>query len=195
MVNVDPFDLSKYNEEINQDVPFDLSIPGAVGVPAFTIQILPEYDQENGGQSSISREVTSSSGSGGHKHPLTENRNNIISHLPPPDSDKTQDSVAKLSRKKYFKDEKLVLDCEWDDCDESFSLVTEFVEHVSRHVTEAEVRGPGAEADTEDVFGCLWAECGFESPSSEEMVRHINFHSFHTKIKCHGYNMVTGPLT
>ena len=120
MVNVNPFDLSKYNEEINQDVPFDLSIPGAVGVPAFTIQILPEHDQENGGQSSISREVTSSSGSGGHKHPLTENRNNIISHLPPPDSDKTQDSVAKLSRKKYFKDEKLVLDCEWDDCDESF---------------------------------------------------------------------------
>ena len=72
------------------------------------------------------------------------------------------------------------------------SHVTEFVEHVSRHVTEAEVRGPGAEEDTEEVFGCLWAECGFETPSSEEMVRHVNFHSFHTKIKCHGYNMVTG---
>ena len=75
------------------------------------------------------------------------------------------------------------------------SLVTEFVEHVSRHVTEAEVRGPGADADTEEVFGCLWSECGFESPSSEEMVRHINFHSFHTKIKCHGYNMVTGIVS
>ena len=48
------------------------------------------------------------------------------------------------------------------------------------------------EQNTMEVFGCLWAECGFESPSSEEMVRHINFHSFHTKIKCHGYNMITG---
>ena len=129
MVNVDPFDLSKYHQEINQDVPFDLSthhleLPStrdaADRVPAFTIQILPEYDQENtGGQSSISREVTSSS-LGGHKHPLTENRTNIISLPPPLDPEKTQDSVAKLSRKKYFKDEKLVLDCEWDDCDESF---------------------------------------------------------------------------
>ena len=132
MVNVDPFDLTKYHQEINQDVPFDLSthhleLPStrdaADRVPAFTIQILPEYDQENtGGQSAISRDVTSSS-SGGHKHPLTENRNNIINLPPPPaplDPEKTQDSVTKLSRKKYFKDEKLVLDCEWDDCDESF---------------------------------------------------------------------------
>ena len=73
--------------------------------------------------------------------------------------------------------------------------MTEFVCHVSRHVTEAEVRGPaGEEEDMEEVFGCLWAECGFETPSSEEMVRHVNFHSFHTKIKCHGLNMVTGMI-
>lgn len=180
MVNVDPFDLSKY-QEINQEAPFDLSTHhldeissprDGDSVPAFTIQILPEYDQEN-----ISREVTPSS-SGVHKHPLTENRTNIISHPPPPplDPEKTQDSVTKLSRKKYFKDEKLVLECEWDDCDESFDRVAEFVEHVSRHVTEAEVRGPsGAEDDMVEVFGCLWAECGFETPASEEMVRHVNF--------------------
>ena len=90
MVNVDPFDLSKYQQEINQDAPFDLSThhldeisssrdgDTVDSVPAFTIQILPEYDQEN-----ISREVTSSS-SGVHKHPLTENRTNNISLPPPP---------------------------------------------------------------------------------------------------------------
>ena len=40
------------------------------------------------------------------------------------------------------------------------------------------------------MFACLWAECGFETGSSEKMVRHIHFHGFHTKIKCHGSNML-----
>ena len=62
-----------------------------------------------------------------------------------------------------------------------------FASHVSQHVREAEVRQQGEEC----LLVCLWAECGFEALSSEEMVRHINFHSFHTKIKCHGLNMLT----
>ena len=40
------------------------------------------------------------------------------------------------------------------------------------------------------MFVCLWADCYFESPVSEEMVRHINYHSFHTKLKSRGLNMI-----
>ena len=29
-------------------------------------------------------------------------------------------------------------------------------------------------------------DCGFETPHNEDMVRHLNFHSFHTKIKSVG---------
>ena len=140
MVNVDPFDLTKYHPEINQDVPFDLSKPhddhppsreeitsSEASVPVFTIHVLPEYDQEN--ERKAVPPSSSSSSSSGHKHhPLAENRSsNIISPPPEPENkdvvtkrDSVTDSVTKLSRKKLFRDEKLVLECEWDDCDESF---------------------------------------------------------------------------
>ena len=31
--------------------------------------------------------------------------------------------------------------------------------------------------------GCLWQDCGFETLLHEDIVRHLNFHSFHSKIK------------
>ena len=46
----------------------------------------------------------------------------------------------------------------------------------------------------QEVFCCLWSECGFESGVSQEMVRHINYHSVHTKLKCHGYNLITAQV-
>ena len=61
--------------------------------------------------------------------------------------------------------------------------------HVAIHVRECEVRHNPA--PLLNMFACLWAGCGFESSYSDEMVRHIHFHSFHTKIKCHGKNMLT----
>jgi hypothetical protein len=41
-----------------------------------------------------------------------------------------------------------------------------------------------------DVYACLWESCGFESADSNEIVRHVNFHSYHTKIKCIGSNIL-----
>jgi hypothetical protein len=38
------------------------------------------------------------------------------------------------------------------------------------------------------VYGCLWGQCGFESADSNEITRHVNFHSYHTKLKCIGSN-------
>ena len=130
-------------------------------VPSYTISILPEAATEDNNFYHF-------------KSPLGDQSNMMT------------DSVTQLARRNYYKDEKLVLSCEWDDCDFHSDCAVQFASHVSGHVVQAEVRNmPG-----EDVFACLWAECDFLSPSSEEMVRHINFHSFHTKIKCHGLNMI-----
>ena len=68
------------------------------------------------------------------------------------------------------------------------SRMEDFMRHVATHVVEAEVvHNPPPLSDS---FSCLWHHCGFETISSQEMVRHINFHAFHSKVKCHGRNML-----
>ena len=99
-----------------------------------------------------------------------------------------ENSSASLKRRQLFREEFLDLCCEWGNCSVRESRMEDFVRHVGQHVQEAEVRhNPPPLCDS---FGCLWQGCGFETISSHEMVRHINFHSFHTKIKCHGHNML-----
>ena len=104
------------------------------------------------------------------------------------DLKKTEDNSSALKRRLLFRDESLVLCCEWQDCSVKEARMEDFMRHVSRHVKEAEViQNPPPLCDS---FACLWRGCGFETISSSEMVKHINFHSFHTKIKCHGQNML-----
>jgi len=98
------------------------------------------------------------------------------------------DVTKSLKRKNFYRDEALCLECEWDDCCDTAERMEDFMRHVAIHVREAEVRHNPP--PLRDVFACLWAHCGFETFNSEEMVRHIHFHSFHTKIKCHGKNML-----
>lgn len=94
-------------------------------------------------------------------------------------------------QKRYYKDDPLELICEWKNCQKTtFSSPEEFTRHVKQHCSEADVvhnKSPPQQS----VFLCLWADCGFETAASPEMVRHINFHGFHTKIKGHGAAMVT----
>ena len=93
-----------------------------------------------------------------------------------------------LKRRQLFRDEFLDLHCEWRHCEAVESRMEDFMRHVAGHVSEADiVHNPPPLSDT---FSCLWHECGFETINSQEMVRHINFHAFHTKIKCHGRNML-----
>ena len=97
-------------------------------------------------------------------------------------------STSNLKRRQLFRDELMDLQCEWGDCRAKETRMEDLMRHVASHVKEAEVRhNPPPLCDS---FGCLWLGCGFECISSQEMVRHINFHSFHTKIKCHGQNML-----
>ena len=46
------------------------------------------------------------------------------------------------------------------------------------------------EQQKKKTFGCKWQFCQFETKISKDVVRHIHYHSFHTKIKCHGLNIL-----
>jgi len=174
MVNVDPFQLPQVE-------PLALTVGKGdfENIPSFTLQLLVlEEDNPSG------KEL---------KDPLAESSNNVARSGRPAKKKikvncNNSDQVKVLKRQNYYKNEKLHLECEWAECVESFYQSSAFADHVSHHVQDAEVRR--SDSPMEDVFVCLWAECGFECVASAEMVRHINFHSFHTKIKCHGQNML-----
>ena len=117
---------------------------------------------------------------------------------------KTPASTGLLKRRQLFRDEFLDLHCEWKDCTAMESRMEDFMRHVSTHVMEAQViHNPPPLSDS---FRCLWHECSFETINSSEIVRaslsldhnsysffqvrHINYHAFHTKVKCHGRNML-----
>lgn len=99
-----------------------------------------------------------------------------------PGSTLEEERAAK--KRKMYKEDKLLLVCEWGGCGKEEENPDLFTWHVSQHCNDAEVQHNPQ--PLEDCFLCLWLDCGFKTPSSEEMVRHINFHGFHTKIKAHG---------
>ncbi|XP_054079028.1 histone H4 transcription factor isoform X2 [Rissa tridactyla] len=80
--------------------------------------------------------------------------------------------------------EALVLQCEWQVCTYVASKMEEFCEHVAQHLQQ---HLPGEERDEMDPleeYTCLWQECGFCSPeSSADLIRHVYFHCYHTKLK------------
>ena len=196
MVNVDPFDIVEFQETPESGSDYEiLQLENDENIPTFTIQVMPfeEHDTYKIQQLESNTELL--------KLPLSDKSN--IGGVVPGKADfksrlsrssSTEASVPSvnsahvktLKKQNYYKNEQLYLECEWDDCVETFDNVGNFTNHVGTHVQEAEVR----HLEQEDVFACLWTECGFETSSSNEMVRHIHFHSFHTKIKCHGLNML-----
>jgi hypothetical protein len=40
------------------------------------------------------------------------------------------------------------------------------------------------------VYACFWGPCVFKSMDFNEITRHVNFHSYHTKLKCIGSNIL-----
>ncbi|NXG60368.1 HINFP factor, partial [Hemiprocne comata] len=80
--------------------------------------------------------------------------------------------------------EALVLQCEWEVCTYVASKMEEFCEHVAQHLQQ---HLPGEQQDEMDPLEertCLWQECGFCSlESSADLVRHVYFHCYHTKLK------------
>lgn len=83
--------------------------------------------------------------------------------------------------------EKLGLQCEWGSCSFVCSAMEEFFDHVTQHLQQ-HMHGSKEEDEEEDPleeeFSCLWQECGFCSlDSSADLIRHVYFHCYHTKLK------------
>uniref|UniRef100_H3BEV4 Histone H4 transcription factor n=1 Tax=Latimeria chalumnae TaxID=7897 RepID=H3BEV4_LATCH len=83
------------------------------------------------------------------------------------------------------KKDTLVLRCEWGSCDCTAGKMEDFCSHVSEHLkvhlqeVEEEAEPPALEE-----YPCLWMDCGFCSlESSLDLVRHVYFHCYHTKLK------------
>ena len=62
----------------------------------------------------------------------------------------------------------------------------EFFDHVTQHLQQ-HMHGSKEEEEEdplEEEFSCLWQECGFCSlDSSADLIRHVYFHCYHTKLK------------
>lgn len=91
---------------------------------------------------------------------------------------------------KVARKENLELQCEWGACSFVCWAVEEFCEHITQHLQQhlpASRSGSGEEEEEdllEEEFSCLWQECGFCSlDSSADLVRHVYFHCYHTKLK------------
>lgn len=106
------------------------------------------------------------------------------------ETDSEFDSVSECGgkRRKFAvpqKAEKLNLTCEWKNCHFNCESLDLFLKHVANHVPELDVRI----TDDNETYGCLWSGCSYENPNGVDMMRHVNYHSFHTKLKSIGTNV------
>ncbi|XP_072369281.1 histone H4 transcription factor-like isoform X1 [Scyliorhinus torazame] len=92
---------------------------------------------------------------------------------------------CKMAPGKSIKYLELVLPCEWDGCVFVGKTMEEFCDHLAAHLKE-HINEYDSFGDL-DEYQCLWRGCGFlavEGPN--ELVVHVNFHSYHSKLKYFG---------
>ena len=100
--------------------------------------------------------------------------------------EETSGDSQKSSRSKlFFKSEELFLVCLWRGC--SFNTHFQwnnFKVHVEEHLSEFRQN----QTQSLQKYICGWKGCDFIEHSLREMGRHLHFHSYHTKLQCHGKN-------
>ncbi|NXM97390.1 HINFP factor, partial [Sylvia borin] len=78
----------------------------------------------------------------------------------------------------------VVMQCEWQQCSFVASEMEEFCGHVAQHLQQHLPGEHRDEMDPLEEYTCLWQDCGFCSlESSADLVRHVYFHCYHTKLK------------
>lgn len=106
------------------------------------------------------------------------------------ETDSEFDSVSECGTKRrklgvQLKSERFDLACEWKGCTYSTEKIDCFNKHVANHVTELEIRV----TSEGEVYACLWSGCIYETDVDVDVKRHLNYHAFHSKLKCIGTNV------
>ncbi|CAN7984020.1 unnamed protein product, partial [Ixodes hexagonus] len=94
---------------------------------------------------------------------------------------------AEITQNVQFKEENVVLRCEWLECDFVSGTSPEFYTHVNQHLKQ--------DASLLETSECPWRDCATVPKSSGELRTHVLYHAFHTKIKCYGQNLVERQKT
>nr|XP_020831936.1 histone H4 transcription factor-like isoform X3 [Phascolarctos cinereus] len=90
-----------------------------------------------------------------------------------------------MAPRKRIKPSELVLPCEWSDCTFVGKCMEEFCDHVARHLREH----LNDSQEKLEQYQCLWRSCEFCAAGPNELIIHVNFHSYHTKLKYLGSQM------
>eukprot|EP00075_Anas_platyrhynchos_P008686 XP_021132302.2 histone H4 transcription factor-like isoform X5 [Anas platyrhynchos] len=78
-----------------------------------------------------------------------------------------------------FKNSEMILPCEWEECLFVGKRMEEFCDHVAGHLKEY-LQHP---LETAEHYRCWWRNCEFGAKDPRELITHVNFHSYHTKLK------------
>lgn len=81
-----------------------------------------------------------------------------------------------------FKEEQLLLRCEWDQCNFSCQDSPQYYQHVRKHFDN--------DLAFVDSNVCPWTDCAASLKSTKELRTHVFYHAFHSKIKCYGQNFL-----
>ncbi|KAI6080000.1 Histone H4 transcription factor-like isoform X2 [Aix galericulata] len=78
-----------------------------------------------------------------------------------------------------FKNSEMILPCEWEECLFVGKCMEEYCDHVAGHLKEY-LQHP---LETAEQYRCWWRNCEFRAKDPRELITHVNFHSYHTKLK------------
>ncbi|XP_050097844.1 histone H4 transcription factor-like [Anopheles aquasalis] len=87
--------------------------------------------------------------------------------------------------KNYSEEEKcqsVKYECEWKKCQYLSGNDRKYFLHVEQHATEAI-------ANDEGSYGCAWDLCDFVAKGMDELMGHVHYHGYHTKLKVHGASL------
>ncbi|XP_073216215.1 histone H4 transcription factor-like isoform X3 [Lepidochelys kempii] len=78
-----------------------------------------------------------------------------------------------------FKYSELILLCEWEECLFVGKCMEEFCDHIAEHLKDYRQHP----LERTEQYQCWWRNCEFLATGPRELVTHVNFHSYHTKLK------------